>query len=79
MPDPNSHNRALVLIQRGRGVPVKIHNVMAKNSMANIIVNTFNDNEPIRLLDTSAESAETVHIIDVPTATISPSNAIISS
>ena len=61
----------------GMGNPVKHSRVMLRQMKARVIENTFNDIEPIRLLDTSAERDDTVHINDAHNAKISP-NIIIS-
>ena len=54
------------------GRPVKHNRVMLRQMKASVIENIFNDNEPIRLLETSAESDDTVHINDANNASISP-------
>ena len=58
------------------GNPVKHSRVMLRQRKASVRENTFNDIEPIRLLDTSAERDDTVHINEAHKANISPRTII---
>ena len=77
-PDAMIQYNALAFRCCGIGSPVKQNRAMFNQINAKKIAIVFNESEPIRLLDISAESVDTVQIKDAHNAKISP-NRIMKS
>ena len=75
-PDAMIQYNALAFRCCGIGSPVKQNRAMFNQINAKKIAIVFNESEPIRLLDTSGERDDTVHITEAHKAHISPRTII---